>query len=104
MGLKFFFFRKYAPEGIGSYSYSFKEGNPGNHTGQDYDKVIRCSCLIYNPYRRVDVWRFFTYMFLHGGWMHLGWNVVIQLLVGESKSNPILSNPIQSNPFQSNPI
>jgi len=78
----FFLLTKYAPEGIGSYSYSFKEGNPGNHTGQDYDKVIRCSCLIYNPYRRVDVWRFFTYMFLHGGWMHLGWNVVIQLLVG----------------------
>jgi len=78
----FFLLTKYAPEGIGSAEYSFKEGNPGNHTGQDYDKVIRCSCLIYNPYRRVDVWRFFTYMFLHGGWMHLGWNVVIQLLVG----------------------
>jgi membrane associated rhomboid family serine protease len=71
----------------------------GNRTGeqdfeQDYDKVIRCSCLIYNPYRRKDVWRFFTYMFLHGGWMHLFWNVAIQLFVGESKSNPIQFNPI----------
>ena len=88
-----FFFRKYAPEGIGSSSeYKFETGN---YTGeQDYDKVIRCSCLIYNPYRRKDVWRFFTYMFLHGGWVHLGWNVLIQLLVGESKSNPIQSKPI----------
>jgi len=76
----FFLLTKYAPEGIGSYSYTFNEGN---RTGeQDYDKVIRCSCLIYNPYRRKDVWRFFTYMFLHGGWVHLAWNVAIQLVVG----------------------
>jgi len=52
----FFLLTKYAPKGIGSNDYEMYEGV--NRT-QDYDKVIRCSCLIYNPYRRKDVWRFF---------------------------------------------
>lgn len=38
--------------------------------------------LIYNPYRRVEIWRFFSYMFVHVGTFHLVVNVVVQILLG----------------------
>ncbi|UYV81950.1 RHBDL3 [Cordylochernes scorpioides] len=38
--------------------------------------------LIFRPDRSEQIWRFFTYMVLHSGWLHLGVNVVSQLLVG----------------------
>jgi len=76
----FYLLTVYAPKTIGSYPYEYESGN---FTGeQDYSKVIRCSCLIYSPYRRRDIWRFITYMFLHGDTYHLAWNVCFQLLVG----------------------
>ena len=73
-----FFFRNYAPQGIGA-------GNPYKTDGTTliWENALRCSCLIYNPQRRQDIWRFGTYMFLHSGWLHLFWNISIQLLVGE---------------------
>ena len=50
---------------------------------QDETHYIRpqCSYLIYSPYRRKEIWRFLTYMFLHVNYKHLISNVVLQLLV-----------------------
>lgn len=36
----------------------------------------------YDPYRRHEVWRFFTPMFVHSGWSHLWGNLVMQLILG----------------------
>ena len=43
---------------------------------------IVCTYFIYNPHHRSQVWRFFTYMFIHGGATHISMNILIQLFVG----------------------
>lgn len=40
------------------------------------------SSLIYNPCRRDQIWRFGTYIFIHAGFYHVFFNVLIQLLLG----------------------
>lgn len=40
------------------------------------------SLFIYHPDKRHELWRFMTYMFLHAGWFHLGFNLLIQLVFG----------------------
>ncbi|KAH9497203.1 Rhomboid- protein 3 [Dermatophagoides farinae] len=40
------------------------------------------SIFIYRPDRKNEVWRFFLYMVLHAGWLHLIFNLLVQLLVG----------------------
>lgn len=40
------------------------------------------SKLIYNPYRRYEVWRYITYMLIHAGYWHISFNLIIQLAVG----------------------
>merc|ERR1719244_646384 len=41
-----------------------------------------CSVLVYNPGKRYQAWRFFTYSFVHSGIEHILVNIVLQLLVG----------------------
>jgi len=41
-----------------------------------------CSALIYNPAKRFQIWRFFTYSFVHAGLEHILVNIVLQVLVG----------------------
>ncbi len=41
-----------------------------------------CSMLIYSPTRRLEVWRFLTYMFVHADIQHIMFNMTMQLLVG----------------------
>lgn len=38
--------------------------------------------LILNPCRKRDLWRFFTYMFVHVGFVHLLTNLAVQTLLG----------------------
>ncbi|XP_041072903.1 rhomboid-related protein 3 isoform X2 [Carcharodon carcharias] len=38
--------------------------------------------LVYQPQLRSQVWRYLSYIFIHVGVEHLGFNVVLQLLVG----------------------
>ncbi|XP_020373843.1 rhomboid-related protein 3 [Rhincodon typus] len=38
--------------------------------------------LVYHPQLRRQVWRYLSYIFMHVGVEHLGFNVVLQLLVG----------------------
>lgn len=40
------------------------------------------SPLTYSPYRRYEVWRFLTYMFIHDGISHLISNLIFQLVIG----------------------
>lgn len=57
------------------YSVSKGEFNPAGPVPID-------SIFIYRPDKRLEIWRFFLYMMLHAGWLHLGFNLVVQLLVG----------------------
>jgi len=38
--------------------------------------------LIFNPYKREEVWRFLTYMFVHSGYFHIVFNLLVQLMLG----------------------
>jgi rhomboid-related protein 1/2/3 len=40
------------------------------------------SKLIYNPHRRYEIWRYITYMFIHAGFWHISFNILLQLVVG----------------------
>lgn len=40
------------------------------------------SKLIYNPYRRYEIWRHLTYMLIHAGYWHISFNVLVQLAIG----------------------
>lgn len=40
------------------------------------------SPLIYDPYKRYEAWRYISYMLIHAGWMHITFNVLVQLLLG----------------------
>ncbi|KAK9883249.1 hypothetical protein WA026_001438 [Henosepilachna vigintioctopunctata] len=40
------------------------------------------SVFIYRPDKRKEVWRFLLYMMLHASWLHLGFNLVVQMVVG----------------------
>ncbi|CAH1112650.1 unnamed protein product [Psylliodes chrysocephalus] len=47
-----------------------------------YDDGRMSNILIYHPYKRQEAWRFFTYMFVHIGYMHLVINLSVQLCLG----------------------
>ncbi|OXU29790.1 hypothetical protein TSAR_007152 [Trichomalopsis sarcophagae] len=40
------------------------------------------SVFIYRPDKRLELWRFAFYMFLHAGWLHLLFNLGVQVVVG----------------------
>jgi len=40
------------------------------------------SMFIYRPDKRSEIWRFVLYLVLHAGWIHLIFNLLVQLLVG----------------------
>ncbi|RZC41427.1 rhomboid-related protein 2 [Asbolus verrucosus] len=40
------------------------------------------SIFIYDPYKRIEIWRFITYMFVHVGAFHLFVNLLVQILLG----------------------
>ncbi|XP_054155347.1 rhomboid-related protein 2-like [Oppia nitens] len=40
------------------------------------------STLIYDPCKRQEAWRFITYMLIHAGFVHIFFNIVVQLILG----------------------
>lgn len=57
------------------YTVAMGEVNPSGPVPID-------SFFIYRPDKRLEVWRFFFYMVLHAGWLHLLFNLLVQVLVG----------------------
>ena len=35
--------------------------------------------LIFNPNKKKEVWRFLTYMFVHSGYFHITFNLLVQV-------------------------
>ena len=44
----------------------------------------------YDPHNRGQIWRFFTYMFLHADIYHITFNCLVQVVVGEETVQGIL--------------
>jgi len=44
--------------------------------------VPYCSYLIYNPNKRMEIWRFLTYSLVHAGLFHVSFNILVQLVLG----------------------
>ncbi|XP_046647042.1 rhomboid-related protein 2-like [Daphnia pulicaria] len=40
------------------------------------------SPLIYDPYKRYEAWRFLSYMLIHAGFIHIGTNILVQVVLG----------------------
>ena len=72
----FFNSSNYFPTTVAS-TYNRQSNKPNFQDG------LAQSVLIYDPRCREQIWRFFTYMFLHGDPIHLGFNLALQLLVGK---------------------
>ncbi|XP_030610182.1 rhomboid-related protein 1 isoform X3 [Archocentrus centrarchus] len=49
---------------------------------QTYQPDFMKSPLVYHPSHRAQVWRFFSYMFMHVGLEQLGFNALLQLMIG----------------------
>ncbi|XP_025194980.1 rhomboid-related protein 2-like isoform X1 [Melanaphis sacchari] len=67
------------------YYYSLTLGStpaPGDIWASVAAPVPMDSVFIYRPDKRQQLWRFMLYMFLHVGWVHLIFNLTVQLLVG----------------------
>ena len=59
------------------------------HLSTEHDQEITwsgpvpyCSIFIFDPYRRYEAWRYFTYMFVHIGLLHYIFNMIMQIIVG----------------------
>ncbi|XP_005101581.2 rhomboid-related protein 3 [Aplysia californica] len=63
---------------VGCFVYYCVESRLITFTGP----VPTASIFIYRPDRRHEVWRFFFYMMVHAGYVHLLFNVLVQVAVG----------------------
>ncbi|XP_077980017.1 rhomboid-related protein 2-like [Glandiceps talaboti] len=74
---------------VGVYAYYANqniklEDEDGIETKTDYltGPVPEISPFLYIPAKRLELWRFFTYILIHAGLEHLIFNIVIQLVLG----------------------
>ncbi|KAL9902253.1 protein rhomboid-like isoform X2 [Glossina fuscipes] len=61
---------------------SSSSSSSGSSSSSSVSYAYNESLLVYRPDRRLEIWRFITYMVLHVNWFHLSFNVIIQLLYG----------------------
>uniref|UniRef100_T1J9T3 Peptidase S54 rhomboid domain-containing protein n=1 Tax=Strigamia maritima TaxID=126957 RepID=T1J9T3_STRMM len=40
------------------------------------------SLFVYRPDKRTEIWRYLFYMVLHAGWIHLIFNLLVQIMIG----------------------
>jgi len=55
--------------------------NQGHSVGPDGPAYTK-GPLIFNPHKKKEVWRFLTYMFVHSGYFHITFNLLVQILLG----------------------
>ncbi|XP_059216508.1 protein rhomboid [Stomoxys calcitrans] len=65
---------------VGVFIYDYITVKP--HSKLSSTSIPSESLLIYRPDRRLEIWRFLTYMTLHANCFHLAFNVIVQLLYG----------------------
>ena len=75
------FFSLFAPETLGM--PELEPSKTININAKNEIQNLQCSFLIVDPVRRKEIWRFVTYMFLHANHQHIGYNLLMQLLIGE---------------------
>lgn len=63
---------------IGLFAYYCVVNGTISHNGP----VPIDSFLIYRPDKRIEFWRFICYTFIHAGWVHLMFNMLVQVAVG----------------------
>jgi len=56
-------------------------GKAGKPVGPDGPAYVEGQ-LILDPNKRTEVWRYLTYMFVHSGYFHIVFNVLVQLMLG----------------------
>ena len=67
---------------IGIFVWDARElSNDGKTVGPD-GPTRRENPLIFNPFKKYELWRFITYMFVHVGYVHIIGNILVQLVVG----------------------
>ncbi|XP_066595305.1 protein rhomboid [Prorops nasuta] len=62
------------------YTVAMGEVNPSGPVA--IDSVFIYRVFVYRPDKRLELWRFAFYMFLHAGWLHLLFNLAVQVVVG----------------------
>lgn len=55
--------------------------DPPKTVGPDGPAYIK-GPLIFNPHKKKEIWRFLTYMFVHSGYFHIVFNILVQLMLG----------------------
>jgi len=55
--------------------------NEGRSVGTEGPAYVK-GPFIFNPNKKIEVWRYLTYMFVHSGYFHIIFNVLIQLGLG----------------------
>ena len=56
-------------------------GDPPKTVGPDGPAYIK-GPLIFNPHKKKEIWRFLTYMFVHSGYFHIVFNILVQVRRG----------------------
>ena len=56
--------------------------NNGKTVGLDGPARVLNNPLIIRPFKKYELWRFITYMFVHAGYIHITVNLLVQLILG----------------------
>lgn len=70
---------------IGVFAYYAYKLNTDSDPGNDVTALKGCdlmSPLVFNPKRRVEAWRFVSYMLMHSGYTHIVFNCALQIVLG----------------------
>ncbi|GLG99127.1 Rhomboid-like protein, partial [Gryllus bimaculatus] len=52
------------------------------YTAEDGNAGVATHLFTYDPQKRIEIWRFISYMFVHNGVLHVVGNLLVQILLG----------------------